>query len=41
MTQIYFQVNPLNAFTITNQKDKYGTSLRGGGEEVKESKLKT
>lgn len=28
MAQIFFQANPLNKFTITNQKGKYGTSLR-------------
>lgn len=31
----FFQRNPLNKFTITNQKGKYDTSLRGGGEEVR------
>lgn len=36
MTETYFQANPLNEFTITNQKSKYGTSLRGGGEEMRE-----
>lgn len=31
----FFQANPLNKFTITNQKDTYDTSLRGGGEEIR------
>lgn len=34
MAQFFFEANPLNKFTITNQKGKYDTSLRGGGEEM-------
>lgn len=34
-----FRANPLNKFTITKQKGKYDTNLRGGGEEMR-GKLK-
>lgn len=31
----FFQADPLNKFTITNQKGKYDTSLMGVGEEMR------